>query len=113
MGANLNKTAKKLQQAIKEVFGVVLLLNRQEWYSTTEGYTLNDYIIKQAIVEEGKRPTYIEIFRSGSRIQQCLFLRDYWYYLNGWAIPTDNEIWNEKRKKYYDTTEIYKELKDG
>lgn len=113
MGVNFNKTAKKLQQAIKEVHGVVLVLNRQEWYSTTEKHTINDYIIKQAVIEEGKRPTYIEIFRSGSIIQQCLFLRDYWYYLNGWKIPTDNEIWNEKRKKFYDTTNIYKELKDG
>ena len=26
------------------------------------------------------------------------FMRDYWYVLNGIELPTDNEIWNEKRK---------------
>ena len=28
-------------------------------------------------------------------IQILLFLRDYWFEMNGWDIPTDNEMWNE------------------
>jgi hypothetical protein len=32
--------------------------------------------------------------------------------LNGWAIPVDNEIWNEKRKKFYNN-EMYISLLGG
>lgn len=111
--ANFNKTIKQLQKAIKEVHGIVLVCNRTQWYSTTEGYTINEYSIKKAVVNDpDKRPTYEEIFRSGSIIQECLFLRDYWYWLNGWAIPVDNEIWNEKRKKFYNN-EMYASLLGG
>lgn len=112
MGNNLNNVAKKLQTAIEQRFGVVLVFSKQEWYSTTACARLSDNIIRRAEFTENGKPQYVEIFRSASKIQQCLFLRDYWHWLNGWEIPKDNVIWNEKRKRYYDN-EMYKELREA
>lgn len=112
MTTNLNKTIKKLQLGIKYKHGVILTMAKNEWYSSKMDMTINDYIVKQAVVNpETGRTTYVEIFKSTSKIQQCLFLRDYFYWLEGKEIPTDNEIWNEKRRKFYDN-EMYKELKE-
>ena len=112
MGNNLNNVAKKLQTAIEQRFGVVLVFSKQEWYSTTTCTRLSDNIIRRAEIGENGKPQYSEIFRSVSKIQQCLFLRDYWYWLNGWQLPTDNVVWNEKRKRYY-SNEMYKELQEA
>ena len=109
---NLNKTIKKLQLGIKVKHGVVLTLARNEWYSQKMDMIINDYIVKQLVKnEESGRSTYVEIFKSTSKIQQCLFLRDFLYWLDGKEIPTDNEMWNEKRRNFYDN-EMYKELRE-
>ena len=109
---NLNKTIKKLQLGIKFKHGVVLTLARNEWYSPKMDMIINDYIVKQLVKnEETGRSNYVEIFKSTSKIQQCLFLRDFFYWLEGKEIPTDNEMWNEKRRNFYDN-EMYKELRE-
>ena len=112
MAINMNPVIKKLQLAIKLKHGIILTLARNEWYSSKMDSVISDYIIKQAVKnEETGKTTYVEIFKSTSKIQQCLFLRDYFYWLEGEEIPTDNEMWNEKRKKFYDN-EMYKELRE-
>lgn len=112
MATNLNKTIKKLQLGIKVKHGIVLTLGRSEWYSSKMDSVISDYTIKQLVINpETEKSTYVEIFKSTSKIQQCLFLRDYYYWLEGIEIPTDNEMWNEKRRKFYDN-EMYKELKE-
>ena len=71
---NLNKTIKKLQLGIKFKHGVVLTLARNEWYSPKMDMIINDYIVKQLVKnEETGRSNYVEIFKSTSKIQQCLF----------------------------------------
>ena len=64
---------------------------------------VNLYIIKQTLYDEdtGKK-TYVELFSSCSEIQIVLWLRDYWYELNGWEVPTDNPVWLAEKQKYYD-----------
>lgn len=112
MATNLNKVIKKLQLGIKVNHGVILTLGRSEWYSSKMDSVVSDYIIRKGVRnEETGKMNYVEIFKSTSKIQQCLFLRDYLYWLDGKEIPTDNEMWNEKRKKFYDN-EMYKELKE-
>lgn len=109
---NLNKIIKKLQLGIKMNHGVVLTMGRSEWYSTKMDMIINDYTIKRLVKdEETGRSNYVEIFKSTSKIQQVLFLRDYLYWLDGKEIPTDNLMWNEKRRKYYDN-EMYKEIRE-
>ena len=47
----------------------------------------------------------MELFKSTSQIQVVLFLGYFWYDINGWEIPTDNEMWNNAKQKYYDKKE--------
>ena len=89
--------AKKLQNAINQRSGAKLLINTQQWYSEDKGRAVTCYIIKQSTVPgKGKKRTKaIELFKTYSQVQMVLWLRDYWYELNGWEVPHDNETWEE------------------
>ena len=58
------------------------------------------YLVKQAVFDDetGKHKN-VELFKSTSQIQIVLFLRDFWFEINGWEIPTDNEQWNAIKEK--------------
>ena len=91
---------RKLQRAINEKFSQRILVNKQQWYSIEQDRPITLYVVKQAIYDEQKnRTTNIELFKSSSEIQIVLFLRDMWYELNGWEVPTDNETWNKIKQK--------------
>lgn len=91
---------KKLQEAINTKFHERLLYNKTQWYSNTQDRPVTTYVIRKAVWSEEKgKNVNIELFKSTSQLQIVLFLRDYWYKLNGWEIPTDNEQWNEVKKK--------------
>lgn len=91
----------KLQNAINEKFDAKILYNKQQWYSQDQHRAVNQYVIKKAIFDD-KRGKFknIELFSSCSQIQVVLWLRDYWYELNDWPIPTDNEMWNNAKALY-------------
>lgn len=97
--ARIARTAKKLQSAINQRAGVKLLINTQQWYSKDKGRTITVYIIRQSMADVTKHKT-VELFRTYSQVQMMLFLRDYWYELNGWEVPTDNEIWEGVKANY-------------
>ena len=90
-------TIHKLQQALN-MRGCKILYSTSQFYSEQQQRPITQYHIKQAVIDEdtGKNKN-IELFKSTSQIQILLFLRDMWYELNGWEIPTDNEIWNNKK----------------
>lgn len=90
--------AKKLQVAINNKQPEIkLLINTSQWYSDKRKRTVTCYVIKQSH-EKGKTST--QLFKTYSQIQMVLWLRDYWYVLNGWEVPTDNEEWEEIKKNY-------------
>jgi len=92
---------KKLQKAINEKYDARILLNKTQFYSSKTDRPIELIVIKQAIWDsERQKYKNIELFSSSSDIQIVLWLRDYWYELNGWEIPTDNEEWNKARAKY-------------
>lgn len=92
---------KKLQKAINEKYDARILLNKTQFYSSKTDSPVELIIIKQAIWDsERQKYKNVELFSSSSDIQIVLWLRDYWYELNGWEIPTDNEEWNKARDKY-------------
>lgn len=94
-------TAKKLQIAINGKFPEQrLLLNITQWYSEDKRCTINMYTLKRVIVNEHGKKTTVELFKTYSTIQLTLWLRDYWYTLNGWEVPNDNATWNEMKEKY-------------
>ena len=85
----------KLQTAIN-LNGGNILYSTSQFYSATQNRPITTYHIKQAVWDEEKaRYKNEELFSSTSQIQILLFLRDYWFEMNGWDIPTDNEMWNE------------------
>lgn len=97
---NSNTTMiKKLRSAIN-LKGERLLYNTSEFYSEEQNRTVTIYTIKKQVwnpkLQKNKN---IELFHSTSQIQIVLFLRDYWYTLNGMELPTDNEKWNKIREK--------------
>lgn len=94
--ASYARLAKKLQSAINQRAGVKLLINTQQWYSKEHERTITTYIVKQSLEDdEGKFKQNIELFRTYSHVQLVLYLRDYWYELNDWEVPADNEKWEE------------------
>lgn len=97
--ASFAHLAKRLQSAINQRTGVKLLINTQQWYSQDKGRPITSYIIRQATGENKNRAT-VELFRTYSQVQMVLWLRDYWYELNGWEIPTNNETWEELKNQY-------------
>ena len=106
--ANFARLAKKLQSAINQRTGdgAKLLINTQQWYSKDKGRTVTSYVIKQSITDGDKLYRQnIELFRTYSQVQMVLWLRDYWYELNGWEIPHNNETWEELKREYGRTRE--------
>ena len=97
---NSNTTMiKKLRSAIN-LKGERLLYNTSEFYSEEQSRTVTIYTIKKQVwnpkLQKNKN---IELFHSTSQIQIVLFLRDYWYTLNGMELPTDNDKWNKIRER--------------
>ena len=94
-------TIKKLQRAINEKFDAKILFNKTQFVSEKSNKPIELLVIKKAIWDDTKqRYKNIELFSSTSDVQIVLWLRDYWYELNGWEIPPDNKIWNEAKAKY-------------
>ena len=89
----------KLQRAINGK-GYRILTNRSQFYSESQDRPVTVYYIKQAIYNTDRnRYQNVELFHSTSEIQIVLFLRDYWFKINNWELPTDNETWNKIRDK--------------
>lgn len=96
--AKYAQLAKKLQSAINQRAEDKLLINTQQWYSEDKGRPITVYTIKQSIITNGKK-NLVELFKTYSQIQMLLWLRDYWYEINGWEIPHNNEIWEEMKQR--------------
>ena len=90
---------KKLQQAINSK-GEKILYTTSQFYSDEQDRPVTIYSIKKAVFDEKRNKNInVELFSSTSLIQIVLFLRDYWYELNGFEIPTDNEEWNNIKRR--------------
>ena len=91
----------RLQQAINNKGGAILY-NTKQFYSFEQNRPITVYIVRQAVYDKvKKRSVSMELFSSTSQVQILLFLRDYWFQMNGWDLPTDNEMWNNAKEAYY------------
>lgn len=101
MATSVKTMIYKLQKACNDVFGQKLLYNRTQVYSEKVNKPITLLCIRQAIRDEktGKVKN-VELFNTTTELYVLLFLRDYWYGLNGWDIPEDNEGWLKEREKY-------------
>ena len=93
---------RKLQRAINEKFHYGVLINHTQWYSESQDRPITTITIKKNLPREKdqKYSKTIELFKTTSEIQVILFLRDLWYELNGWEVPTNNPVWEEAKKSY-------------
>lgn len=91
--------AKKLQTVCNQMYGVRLLINSKQWFSDDKNRAITQYTIIQTKKEDGKTSN-VTLFRTYSQVQLVLFMRDYWYTLNGWEVPQDNEVWEEAKRQY-------------
>ena len=91
----------KLQHAINDKGGNILY-NTTQFYSEKEKRPVTIYIVKQAQWNEIKQKMVnVELFSATSQIQIVLFLRDFWYSMNGWEVPKDNKVWEQAKEAYY------------
>lgn len=101
MAKTFGPQIKKLQRAINDTFDAKILINKTQYYSKDVGRPMELLVIKKAVWDEDKQKfKNIELFSSASDIQIVLWLRDYWFDLNGWKVPTDNEEWNSAKAIY-------------
>ena len=100
MPASNSTMIHRLQQAINQKYNQKILYQTKQFYSDQDDRPVTKYCIKKAVPDEstGKNRN-IDLFSSYSQIQIVLYLRDMWYTLNGWEVPTDNQMWNEIKEK--------------
>lgn len=92
--------ARKIQTACNKKFGVRLLINTRQWYSKEKDRAVTYYtVIRELDNKETGTVSNVELFKTYSQIQLILFLRDYWYTLNGWEVPHENEAWEEVKNQ--------------
>lgn len=90
---------KKLRGAINGK-GEKLLYSTSEFFSEEQNRPITIYTIKKAIWDEKRgRNKNVELFHSASQIQIVLFLRDYWFKINGWELPEADDKWTAMRRK--------------
>lgn len=97
-----SKTIRTLQRAL-ELEGELILISTSQFYSIDKHKVITRYHVKKQVQsEESKnKSTQVELFSSCSQIQITLFLRDYYYEVKGYEIPTDNEVWNQIKAEYF------------
>ena len=116
MAINLRKISYSLQTALNSK-GQKILYAREQWYSNDKG-AMNMYTVSKARwnPEKGRNENVL-LFKSYKQVYTVLFLRDYWYYLNGVSIPRDNPMWDEYKDSHpnvMETIEQYAvEVDDG
>lgn len=102
-GSKYIRTARKLQTACKQLFGVRLLIDQKQWYHKDKDTAITVYTLYQ--VTDTEKKSKQQLFQTYSQVQLVLFMRDLWYQLNDWEIPRDNEVWEEIKRKYAERKE--------
>ena len=97
MANNLMQTSKKLIKALNSRGHKVTMSVKQ--FIGREGQPHNMYSVNKATWDEDrKRYSHDELYASTSMVRITLFLRDMWFEVNGWELPTDQEQWNAIRE---------------
>lgn len=99
MASNI-KTIRKLQMAINTNCDYKILYQTTQFYSARQNRPVTKYILKKAEYNPNTdRTESEEVFSTYSQLQIILYLRDYWCAVQGTEIPTDNEMWNDIKKR--------------
>ena len=83
---------RKLQIALNSK-GQRVLCNRSQFYSEQQNRPVTIYKVMQSVFDEASgKNRHIELFSSASQIQIVLFMRNYWFLLQGKEIPPTNNL---------------------
>lgn len=103
---------RKLQFALNQR-GQKILCNRSQFYSDEQNRPVTMYKVAQSRWDASTgRYKHEELFSSASEIQVVLFLRNFWYMIEGKEIPPTNKMkgaevferkWNEFYEHWKDT----------
>lgn len=104
----------KLQQAINGNGGR-LLLDRAQFFSEELKRPITMYRLCEVTYDENNEPKKNCIFSTASQLQIVLFLRDYWFIMQGKEIPLQNnqtwaDIRKEKQLNYSGAHRLHEEL---
>lgn len=90
----------KLQQALN-ARGEMILQRTTQFYSLDKKCPVTIYYVEKAYKDEEdpNRTKKNELFKTTSQLQVILFMRDLLNLSRGEPLPTDNQIWNDKRKE--------------
>ena len=88
----------KLQLALN-VRGERILQRSSQFYSAVNDSPVTIYYVDKAYNGEDGKVKKNELFHSTSQLHIIFFLRDLLCLSKGEPLPTDNEVWNEKRKE--------------
>lgn len=101
MAKNYKKLIYKLQTACNKQYDARLLYNKTQIYSEKADKPVTFLCIRKAVTDPktGKHKN-IELFNTTSELYIVMFLRDYWFSLNGWEIPEGTEGWEKEKQKY-------------
>lgn len=97
--ADLTGARKKLITALNKGYDMKLLYTTREFMGK-EGLPHTMYGISQAVWDEEKgKYGAVKVYETASLIRLVFYLRDLLFLAQGKDLPTDNEMWNEKRPK--------------
>lgn len=105
MASSFQSMIKKLQTACNQKFDAHILYNKRQFYGDNKKRRspITMHVIAVAVYDEdNERYKNIELYASASEINVVKFMRDYWYELNDWEVPTDDKEWLETKQKYMD-----------
>lgn len=89
------------QKAINKTFPEErILVCQNQFYSEDKKRAVTMIVVKKVCVDSNGKKTTKELYSSVSQIRIVLFLKDYWFQLNGWELPTDNEEWEKAKEQY-------------
>lgn len=97
MANNLMQVSKKLILALNSRGDTLTLSTKQ--FIGTEGQPHNFYSLCRGVKNERGKYINQELYGTTSMVRMTLYLRDMWYKLNDWELPTDQEKWNEIREQ--------------
>ena len=78
--------------------GERILIDKSQFFSEDQKRPVTLYKIQKSVPSESGRNKKEKLFETASQIQVVLFLRDYWFAMNGKEIPLANEMWNETKQ---------------
>lgn len=99
--ASLLQTSKKLMKALNSR-GFIVTYGRREFMGRDNTIHNMNMLYLLSYNEEKHKYESTPIYSTPSQVRLVMYLRDFWYIIEGKELPTDQELWNKLRQKLID-----------